>query len=304
MKRGHLNLGLLAVALGLGTAVWVSQKKEEKGPPLTALAPAAVTTIVLEHPGAPALRLEKHDGSWKLVAPVQADTDSFEVNSLIGLADTQVQQTLEGEPDLAQLGLAPPAYVVTLNDQRIEFGGSEPLKFRRYVRHGGKVLLVADPPSAPLDKDYSDLVSKSLLPADARITRIALPGLTVEKNAAGAWTSPEQPQASPEQLQKLVDAWRNAKAMWNGAETAEPAPAPAGEPATVTLADGRQLGFVVVEREPQFVLARPELRVRYTLAKSELETMLQLPAAEPQASSAPAPPAADAPPPAAEPPAD
>lgn len=283
MKRSHLNLGLLAVAIGLGAAVWFSQKKEEKRPPLTALAPAAVTRVLLEHPGAPALRLEKKDGSWQLVEPIQAPAEPFEVNALVGLADTEVQQMLEGSLDLKELGLDPPSYKLTLNDQLIEFGGSEPLKYRRYLRHAGKVVLINDPPSAALDQDYSDLVTKSVLPEGADIVRIAVPGLTVEKKPDGGWTSPEQPQAKPEQLQKFVDAWKNAKALWNSADEGEPPQ----ETATVTLADGRSFSFGIAARDPQLVLVRADWRLRQTLPRSDVETLLALPA-EPPPGDAPA----------------
>ena len=77
MKRARLNLGLLAVAIGLGVAVYVAQQNKPAGPPLTAFKPDAVTHIAIEHPGAPAIRLEKQNGRWQLVAPVIAEADEF-----------------------------------------------------------------------------------------------------------------------------------------------------------------------------------------------------------------------------------
>ena len=94
MKRARLNLVLLAAALGLGLAVYFAQKPEPPGPPLTPYQPDAVTRIALEHPGAPAIRLEKQDGKWQLTAPVSAEADPFEVNALIGLADRATQLKL------------------------------------------------------------------------------------------------------------------------------------------------------------------------------------------------------------------
>jgi hypothetical protein len=42
MQRLTLNIGLAVAALGLGAAVLLSQKKEEKGPPLTPIAANAL----------------------------------------------------------------------------------------------------------------------------------------------------------------------------------------------------------------------------------------------------------------------
>ena len=200
MKRSQLNAVLLVASLGLAGAVFFSQKKDDTkvGPPLTALTADAVTHIVLDHPGSPAVKLEKQAGGWKLTEPVQADADPYEVNGILSLATLETRATLNaGEVKLADLGLAPPAYKVVLNDQTLAFGAQEPLQFRRYIQLGDKVQLVDDPPATALDADYSDLVVKNLLPPKAEIEKIALPGLTIARSADGkSWTYFDQ--AGPE----------------------------------------------------------------------------------------------------------
>lgn len=293
MKRTHLNMGLLVIVAGLGAAVWFGQKKtDEKKPPLTTLDKSAVDTVVIEHPGSPAIRLGKQNGVWMLTAPVQAETDPFEVNALVGLADTGVQQTL-AEGDLKELGLAPARYRITVNQHTIDFGGEEPLKYRRYVLVDGKqIAIIDDPGSAAFDADYSDLVAKNLLPANADITRIAAPGLSIEKTADGAWISPDHPQARPEQLLAVVTAWKNAKAMFNAAIEPDDAKA---EPVGLTLSDGRTIGFNIVARDPQLLLSRADLGVRYTVSKADIDTLLKLGEPAPAAAQPAATSAADAP---------
>jgi hypothetical protein len=300
MKRQHLNLLLLVIVAGLGVAVWFGQKKaEEKKPPLTTLDKNAVDVIAIEHPGSPAIRLGKQNGVWMLTAPVQAESDPFEVAALVGLADTSLQQKMT-DGDLKELGLAPARYRITLNEHTIDFGGEEPLKYRRYVLVDGKQIgMIDDPGSAAFDADYSDLVSKNLLPANAEITRISAPKLAIEKTADNAWSSPDHPEAKPEQLLAVVNAWKNAKAMFNA--TVDPQDAKA-EPITLTLSDGRTLGFFIVSRDPQLVLSRPDLGVRYTLSKADIDALLKLgdaapTAAAPAASVSPSPQATATPPP-------
>jgi hypothetical protein len=276
MKRARLNLVLLAVAAGLGTAVFFAQKKEPAGPPLTSFKPDAVTRIGLEHPGAPAIRLEKQDGHWQLVMPVVAEADEFEVNGLIALADRETRK-LEGG-SLKDLDLDPPQFTLTLNDTAIGFGGVEPLEFRRYVKTGSAVWMIEDPPGAAMDKDYADLVSKNALPPGVQIERIELPALTLARSADGAWTlSPADPKASADQMQKLAQAWGSARAMWN--EMA-PAGKPSGERVRVTLKGGVVREFVVAAREPQLKLQRADLGVTLVLSKALGDELLKLPELE------------------------
>jgi hypothetical protein len=289
MPRSRLNLALLVVAVALGVAVFFSQKKEEKGPPLTALTPDAVTKIALEHPGAPAIRLEKQGGAWRLTEPVQAEVDELEVNALLGLADDEVKEKLEGAR-VAELNLDPPQYTVTLNDVAVAIGGVEPLQYRRYAKVGEAVGLIEDPPSAAFDKDYADLVAKALFPAGAEIARIELPKLTLAKGPDGKWgVKPGDPKATADSMQALADAWKGARSMWN--ETARDARVKGGT-VKVTLADGTARTFVIAATDPQFKLHRADLGVTFVLSKALTEQMLKLPepkkeeAAKPDAGNA------------------
>ena len=212
MKRSHLNLVLLAAVAGLGAAVWFGQKQEEKGPPLTALKQDAITRIAVEHPGKPAIRLEKKDGKWNITEPVKGPSDPFEVNGILNLAELEVKTKLDPGVNKTELELEPPKYSVTLDDVRIDLGGSEPIKFRRYVKAGDVIGLVEDPPSAALDADFSDLVAKTLVPEDVSLQKIELPGLVLAKTTEGEWTSPQQGDAKPAQVEAFAESWKNARA--------------------------------------------------------------------------------------------
>jgi hypothetical protein len=276
MERQTLNIALAVAALGLGAAIYFGQKKEEQGPPLTPIAAAALDRVTLEHPGSATVKLERKEGHWKITEPVKVDADPFEVNAFIDLAKLEVKKSLElNAVSLKDLGLEPAAYAVTLNDQKLMFGGQEPIQSRRYILTNGKVALVDDPPAEALDADYSDLASRSLLPTGAEIQSIALPGLNIAKSADGkSWTlTPDNADASSDSRQKLIDAWKNAKAMWNAASPTEGVK---GDDVSVTLKDGGTLKFVVTQRDPQFVLARPDLGLSYTLSKQLVDEMLKL----------------------------
>lgn len=292
MNRARLNLLLLVIVLALGAGAWIAYK--QKNPPkavLTPIAAEAVDSIVVEWPGNPTIKLEKKTGQWFLTEPVKARADRFEAVGATSLASTEVQGTVEGaDINLKELGLEPPDHTVTLNGVKIEFGGSDALQSRRYLRVEGAIKLIDDPNSAALDKDYADLIAKDLFgPSDA-LAKIELPDLTLSKGDDGAWTAPAgTPNASPAALKTLADGWQSAQAMWN-----EPSPGEAmlGTAVRITLQDGRVIDYVIASIDPQFALYAPALKVRHQLSRALADTLLKLPApasaeASPVAASSP-----------------
>lgn len=274
MSRAVLNLVLLVIIAGLGIGIWLSQEKEDKGPPLTALARDSIQSIEVAHPGKDAIRLEKQDGEWFLTAPVQATADKFEVNGILALVDLELQTRFDEAVELEALELSPPVYTVTLDQTEIRIGGKEPIQHRRYVAVGDTVGLVSDPPSAALDADYSDLVSREIVPSGAELVRITLPDFSLSRDDEGNWSSPERPDASTRQLAKLAQGWADARAMWNAAA---PESASTGDALELELASGEVIRLRVHERDPQLVLAREDLKVHYTLSKALVAELLSLP---------------------------
>lgn len=289
MDRTRLNLLLLVVVLALGAGAWVAyEKKNQPKETLTPIAAEGVDRIVLDWPGSPRIALEKRNGNWFLTEPVKVRADRFEAVGATSLASTEVQESIDGtDVDLKELGLAPPSHTITLNDVVIEFGSTDPLQSRRYVRVGGAVKLIDEPATAALDKDYADLVSKALFAPGDELVKIELPALTLTKGENGEWAAPPgTANATAAALKALADGWKDAQAMWN--EAAPEAAAPAGGKVRFTLADGRVEEYEIAAVDPQFSLYAPALKVRHQLSKALAETLLQLPAASATDPSAPA----------------
>ncbi|MGH8453069.1 MAG: DUF4340 domain-containing protein [Nevskiales bacterium] len=291
MKRKHLNLLLAAVALGLVAAVYFSQEKPEPPPsPLTTLNSGDINRILIQHAGKPDIRLDKRKAEWWLVAPVETRAESVEVAAILDLATRPSQRRYPvSEMDLAALGLAEPDWKVQLNDVRIEFGATDPIEARRYVRLSGTVHLVEDPPSAALDADYNDLVARRLLPANARISRLQLPGLALTRTDKDGWTvMPKAADKGADAAQQLVGAWLNAQAMWI---TPLDRKRPTQGSIVIEIGD-ESFHFGILDRKDQLVLARPELGVQLTLSKtldSDLFELKPPPKEEPKAVSKPDP---------------
>lgn len=284
MRRARLNLILLVVAAALASGVWLSRKKEEHGPPLTALKPDQLTRVRLDHPGAPAIELRKDGDRWQLTEPVKVEADPLEVGGIVGLADRETHGAI-AHPDLAQLGLSPPQYIVTLNDTAVAFGGVEPLNYRRYVKVGDTVTTIEDPPGTALDKDYADLVAKDLFPSGSPIERIELPAFSLARDSAGKWLlQPADAAVGADALQRLADGWQKARSMWNEMAKDDAAK---GDHAKVTTKDGITREFVVSATEPQLKLTRPDLHVTWVLSKALAEDLLKKPAPNKEAPKAP-----------------
>jgi hypothetical protein len=321
MKQKTLNLMLGAVALGLVGIVVVQQKKDEaklaeppkKGEPLTALVPTTIDHVSLHHANAPDIVLERKDGRWALTAPVQAPADSVEVSKLLLLANAESGFALDvSKIKRADFGLDPAQYTVTLDDTVLAFGNIETIKYLRYVevdpgKPTDRVALVTDPDQSVVDSDYTDLLSKKLLPPDAEITRVELPGLVVEKQASGWLSQPASKDATQDDFQQFIDSWKSAAAI-----RTEPLEAPKGESknlmARLTLGDGSTRSYLIVNREPQLILDDAVLKARYRFAPDVSLRLNALPKpkaaetapkpseAKPDAGAATAPDAASVPP--------
>lgn len=278
MNRTRLNLLLAVIVAALaGGAYWARQHKNVPKETLTPLAAEGVERILIDWPGSPRIELARQNGNWFLKQPVEARADRFEAVGATSLASTEVQERLEGpDVDLKELGLAPPSHTITLNDVVLDFGGSDPLQSRRYVRVGGVVKLIDEPATAALDKDYADLVSKALFGPGDELVKIELPTFTLSKDEKGEWSAPVgTPHATPAALKALADGWKDTQAMWN--EAATDAADATGDVVRITLKDGRVQEYRVAATDPQLALYAPALKVRHQLSKALAETLLQLP---------------------------
>lgn len=269
MKRSHLNLvlGLSVVALGVGAYV-IDRNSHHVPQPLTALTPAALNKIRIEWPDSPAIELKKTGDTWFLTAPVSARADRFEVQAAAELASLKVAETLTADGiDYKKLGLSPANHSITLNDVVVAFGGVDPLESRRYVKIGKQVMLIDDPPSAALDKDYNDLIAKELFSESDPITGFQIGAVSAQLAADGTWTATGINAA---QAAKIAANWQSSRAMWT-----EVAGKPqSGQKVSLTSKSGAVTEFIVAMTDPQFKLYSPALNISFVVSKALAEELL------------------------------
>ncbi len=283
-RRGALNLLLLLLALALGAVAYFQpgrdQGQEGGQVPLTALRAGDLSHLVVRRDGQVRVELRRQGERWRLLQPVEADADPFRAEQLARLAEApSLARFPASGRDLAPYGLDRPALEVELDGLRLAFGKTTPVGSRRYVRLGEVIHLVEDLYYYDASAEPLAFVDKALLPEGARLEALELPGLSLRRTAEGGWRlEPPRGGVSSDRLEELVQAWREARA-WSVRRPEGQRP---DEPpqARLHLAGGEVLRYLVVAREPDLVLVRPDLDLAYHLDASQARRLLELPSGE------------------------
>lgn len=281
-RRLPLNLTLAALAAGLIAVLVLDRPPEDAAAPITGLERDAIDRVTIHYPDAKSIRLTRGDRGWRLKAPVSARAEASSVAQILRLAGFESRQAMPAnEVKPADIGLEPPQQTVVVNDTRIELGAVQPIDNRRYARVGDTVHLIDEPNMRALDADYADLVARRLLPEDAEITGIELPGATLTPTDQGGWSvTPDSADRGADAAQTAVDAWKRTEAL--SVKSAEAAgDGEVSGRAVVTTAEHGELVFEVLQRQPQLLLRRPDLGVVFHVAGNQAAPLLDMTPPEP-----------------------
>ncbi|MGX2040290.1 DUF4340 domain-containing protein [Methylocaldum sp. MU1018] len=270
-SRLILNLALLIViAVLAAVAFWEPGKTKPETKPLASVDENALTAITLQNKET--ITFEKQNGHWRLTAPFAAPANDVRVRQLIDIAkaDSEAEYPVKPE-DLPKFELDKPKATLTLGAATLRFGGSDPISMRRYVQIGDTLHLVSDDFFHHLTASATDYVDKKILPEDAKIKEIFIPGLKAALGEDGKWTL--EPPAEPDQsISDLLNAWNTARAI-DVKRAAQPAQ---GDVIRVALAEGSPIEFFIVQREPDLLLFRPDLGLEYEITGNAAKQMLSL----------------------------
>jgi hypothetical protein len=146
-QRYGINLGLLALAGGLGALAWVEVGRDRSPPipPLLTLTAEHVERIAVERPGQDGLAFERRGGRWWMTAPVQGPANPVLIRPILQLGEARCAPSYPvAELNLFRLRLDPPRLRLALNGQEIHFGDTAPTDGQRYLRVGATVHLCPD----------------------------------------------------------------------------------------------------------------------------------------------------------------
>jgi hypothetical protein len=265
-----LNLILLAVlAVLAGVAFFEPGKEKAQTVYLTDIDTASLDRFELSN--GENLVFEKQNGLWRLAAPFAAPANDIRVRQLLAIAKAESKARYPLKPeDLPKFELAKPKAVLTLGQTKLVFGGFEPIDMLRYVQIGDTLHLAADDFAHHLAAKATDYVDKKLLPEDATLKEISLPGLHAKLGGKGQWAM--DPPGDAPAMAELASAWQSARAI-EVKRREQPAQ---GEAVHIGLGAGQSVDYVIVQREPDLLLVRPDWKLEYLLAGESGKRLLGL----------------------------
>ena len=264
-SRILLNLALIAALVAL--SLYAYFKPWQDAAPtlkLTQLKRDDVTRIAVEPRGAASIKLEKRDGAWRIVAPLNAQADATQVDSLVNIVNANAKQKL-ANADLAQFDLNPPPVRVTLNDQTFAFGRVNDITYEQYVATASGVYLVAPLYGYGSPTEATKLLSRRLLDAGEVPVAFDFGRYQIVRNDKGSWAASgefgalkEEP-LSQDDFNRWADEWRNTSAL-----SVEPDKGTrTREQVMVRFKDGNAVTMRIVQKEPDFQLVRNDNAMRY-----------------------------------------
>lgn len=269
MRSRLLALALLGAAIAALILLYRHHQNRPRPAvtPLTTLAPATLTRIVMKAQGEPPLVLTRNPAGWYMQKPIRVRADTNRIDALLsGLGEATTRHYPERVFSLAKIGLSPPEFTLEVGGTRLEFGALNPANMLRYVRRGDTVYLVFDAIAPQLAGGPWQFVERRLLPRGAQITRIVsdIPGAAGITGHAQAWLSARAKQVKP---------------LASGAAKSAPT-------IEISLAGRhRPIVFVLLARRPQLELARPAAGIVYLLDAALADKLLAPSAATAKASA-------------------
>ena len=284
--RTGVNLLLLAAVAALALlAVFGPGEKKGEIARITPLRAADIHEIDIEAANRPKIVLQRDAEDWRMRAPIEVAANEFRVQTVLRLAEAESRGGFDAEDkDLAPYGLDAPAARVTFNDIVVEFGGTEPIDGRRYVRVGARIHLVTDTYFYQVQADLPAFVSQRLLPSGADPREVRLPQFGVRLDDHDRWrllppaVASGHQDLSADELNRFVEAWTTAEALRVSRYRGEPAE---GEALVYLSGNDAPLRFAILQQEPEVALARLDLGLRYDFGADAGRGLMELPGAEP-----------------------
>lgn len=260
-----LNLALIAALVALSLLAYFKPWQDKPATiKLTQLKRDDITRITIEPRGAAAIKLEKLDGAWRIVAPLTAQAEATQVDRLVDIVNANAKQKL-ANADLAQFDLNPPQVRVTLNDQAFAFGRVNDITYEQYVATADGVYLVPPLYGYGIPTDATKLLSRRLLDTGEVAVAFDFGGYRIERDDKGTWAASGEFAAAKDQplsqddFNRWADEWRYTSAL-----SVEPdRSSRSREQVRVRFKSGKTVTMRIVQKEPDFQLVRSDNAMRY-----------------------------------------
>jgi len=271
----NLGLALLVGGLAVFTVLVPPGRAPESPRPLVSVPGPEVQTIQVERAGKPKLLFAREPGGWVMRAPIRAPAHPQRIRDLLALPALPAGAVLEiNAEELPRLGLSPPLATLSLDADQFEFGSTDGLDDRRYVRYRRQVRLLPDTVYPQLTQGTDFFIDTRLLKEGLRPERIVAPHRVVWLKD-GAWLSDPMPAAGEPAADSIASAWEVAQALTVTSGVVEET----GPRITLTFAQGITIEFGVVQHDDHVVLLRRDLGLRYEIDVEHARALMLIPGA-------------------------
>lgn len=254
-----LNAALLATVVGLGAFIYFKPVSDAPASySLSKLQAGEVKHIRVERKGDAPIVIERKGDSWHITAPLSAQADPFQVQRLLAILDASAAHRFAAT-DLARFDLDRPQARLTIDGQHFSFGTVSAVTRQQYVLAAGTVYAIEPRYGGMLPQNAEQLIKKQLFAANEAPVRFEFRDFTVVMSDGRWQVSPPSGELSQDDVQRWVDAWRHAAAL-RAAPDADRTPL---SEIRMEFKDGRKLTLGILQREPEFVIARPDENLRY-----------------------------------------
>lgn len=274
-SRLLLNVFLLFFVLSLiSISLLLLPDSKQTSTPLLALDRNTVTRITIKRPHNDIV-LEKLNDDWIMRQPHHTRAHTFRIDRLLDLTDVvDVNSYDMNGLQLADYGLAPPRAEILFNDQLIQFGNSNPVNHKRYIRNQDRLFLIHDRLYPLISSQPTSFIDLSLLAKTDRIQKLVLPKLTLSKDSQQHWTLENAGHNfSADQAQTLIQHWQSAQAFGVHAYM----PRKQLGDISIHLESGEVMQLQISDDSPWLILANRALGIEYHFDGKLIQQLLPEP---------------------------
>ena len=216
---------------------------------------------------------EDNEITWQMLKPYAIKAHQFRINTLLSLTQTPIEDSYDSRTlTLSDYALDKPRARIVFNSTEIHFGKTNPLNNKRYLLSNDQLSLVNDQLYPLVSAQAATFVDLSLL-HNNDIHSISLPDVKIHRLDNIHWEStsskPTDKQLSADQIQSLLETWRNAQAF------AVHRYLPRKKIGLIKITfKNSSIDFELSDNDPWLIIARPDLGIEYHLDKSLSHALL------------------------------
>lgn len=274
-QRLLVNLLLIVLIGGLAYAGFHfnAENAVVAKPTVSALSPDDIHSIEIKA-GDLQLSLQRGSAGWDLVSPLNWPANDTNIGRLLSILDFETSALAEaGDVDLAQLGLQQARASIRFNDSLLQFGTTNNIGERRYLMLESTVYLLPDVHLAFIAEGLSALIDRRLLPRQADITSLQLPDLEIRLDDNRQWRSNQAVEIPQARMVQLVQNWQDLQATRISHFGPGLMPRQLIE---IGLADGQLIEFLLMQDDPEIVIAQPRIGMQYHFRSQHYDQLLSI----------------------------